>query len=161
MRRDLFRVGLALLLFVSAGLFITGSVVERGHKEAAVKIAETGSETSGEDSGASTHSEAAKSSERLFGLDLERPGLVATASVVTLGLAVLVLAWRDKRVLWLIVLFAIAFAILDVREAFHQNAEGRTSLIVLASALATIHVISAILAGTRARRVPTGSVVGA
>jgi hypothetical protein len=156
MKRDPFRVGLALLLLVSAGLFITGSIMERGLREAVPKSTETGGETSGE---GSAHTEAVKASERLFGLDLERPGIVAAASVVTLALAGLGLAWRDRRALLLIALFAIAFAVLDVREAIHQSSESRTSLLVLASVLATIHVITAILAGAGARRAPRGSVV--
>lgn len=159
MKRDPFRVGLALLLVASAGLFITGSIMEHGHKETVTNSTETGRETSGEGSGASTPIEATKSSERLFGLDLERPGIVAAASVVTIGLAGLVLAWRDKRALWFIALFAIAFAVLDVREAIHQSNESRTSLLALASVLATIHLLTAILAGIGTRRVPRDSLV--
>jgi len=151
MRRDSMRVALALLLVVSAGLFITGSILEQGHKEK-TKSTENGSETGAEDSAGSTHPETAKGSERLFGLDLERPGIVAAASVVTVALAGLVLGWRDRRALWLVGLFAIAFAVLDIREAFHQSSESRASLVVLASILAAIHLTAAILAGAAARR---------
>jgi len=54
----------------------------------------------------------------------------------------------------LILLFAVPFAVLDVREAVHQSNEHRTSLLAIASILIAIHVITALLAGARARGNP-------
>ncbi|MCA1831838.1 MAG: hypothetical protein ABR548_08085 [Actinomycetota bacterium] len=157
MTRDPIRVALALLLFVSAALFVAGSIVEHGHTTTNEKNTEKTGETGTEATESTPHVETGKGSERIFGLDLERPGIVAIATVLTLALAATALLWRDRKALMLILLFAIAFAVLDVREAVHQNSEGRTSVLAIASVLAAIHVIAAGVSGAGAVRRSRGS----
>jgi hypothetical protein len=45
----------------------------------------------------------------------------------------------------------LVFALLDVREVFHQSDESRTGLAVLAAVIAALHASAAIVAGTMAR----------
>ena len=94
----------------------------------------------------------ASSSERVFGVDVEQPGIVTSGAVIMVALALLMLGWRRRRVLVAVAVFALAFAAFDVREALHQATEGRTSLIVIASVLASMHLTAALLAGLAGRK---------
>lgn len=96
--------------------------------------------------------EGAESSERVIGLDLERPGIAAATAAVTVPLAGVALWCPDVRAFWVIVAFGLLFAVLDVREALHQREWGRTSVMAMAIMLAVIHVAAAALAAIRARR---------
>jgi hypothetical protein len=146
MRLDRVRVVLALLLLASAALFVAGSIAERGHTEPRIEHKETGGEKGTEGREATQTATTAERSERLFGLDLERPGLVAAAAGVTVALAGAALGWRRRGVLWAILAFAVAFMVLDVREVVHQSSEGRTSIVVVAAILAGVHLAIAALA---------------
>jgi membrane protein DedA with SNARE-associated domain len=63
-------------------------------------------------------------------------------------------------VLWTIAFVALGWALLDVREVFHQAGESRTGIALLAAAVAVLHLATAAVAGrlaVRARRVDMGS----
>jgi O-antigen/teichoic acid export membrane protein len=87
----------------------------------------------------------------VFGVDLEQPRVVAAGAVAMVILAALALTWRRSLVMASIALFALVFAAFDVREALHQHAEGRPSLIVIATVLACMHMAVALLATISAR----------
>jgi len=94
----------------------------------------------------------APNSERIFGVDVEQPVIVAFGAFIMVALAALALAWRRSSVLVAVALFASAFAVFDIREAMHQASEGRTSLLIVASVLACMHATVALLAGVSRRR---------
>lgn len=227
MKRDPFRVVLAVLLFASAALFVAGSIAEH-HQSATVaqsrpkpsveatpsgegsqtetspsarprastSVSPAGESASKEGSSsheaaehavksstpmpskratvseptvtsttaegsasreAAEHAGSSPSSERIFGLDLERPGIVAIGAGMMLALGVIVLAWSRRWVLWGIGVFALAFTAFDIREAMHQNSEGRTSVLAIAAVLAAAHLAAALvalIASTRTRGKP-------
>lgn len=90
--------------------------------------------------------EAAEKGERLFGLNLETPALIATATGVTLLLALAALAWRNRGVLGAIVAFALGFATLDVHEVLVRSGTGSSAIVALAGTLVVVHVAAAALA---------------
>lgn len=96
--------------------------------------------------------EAAEKGRRLFGMNLESLPLVAGAALATLALAVSALAWRRQSPLWVIVAFALGFALLDVREILAQVSAGRDSLVGVAGVLVVLHLVAAGLAATIATR---------
>ena len=98
---------------------------------------------SGQPPEGSPQREAAEKGERVFGLNLETPALVATATGVTLLLALAALAWRNRGILWAIVAFALGFAILDVREVVVRSGTGSSSIVALAGTLVVVHVAAA------------------
>ena len=157
---------LALLLVVGATLFAVGVAVERGggdqhsespatattvHNEASEAGGQDGSEAGnestphieGSSSEASAHSE---SSEKILGINTESSGVVAVAVVLSIALAVLVIA-RPRRPLFLaVVAFAGAFAAFDAVEAVHQIDNSRTGVAAIAILLALAHAAAALLA---------------
>jgi hypothetical protein len=153
---------IAALLVVAAVLFVIGVAAEPNNDthshEPSGEVAPR-SETGG----AGEHSEAGESAEarasegtgnevaesneeRVLGLHLESPGLLALAVVLSAVLAGAVL-WRpDRRVLLAIALVAAGFVVLDIAEAAHQLNENRTGLAVLAATIAAMHTATAALA---------------
>ena len=128
---------IAALLVVATILFVVGVAAEPTtdtHTD----------EPSGE---AAEHVESAeKDEERVLGLDLESPGPVALAVVLSAVLAAAVL-WRpDRRVLLVVALGATAFAVLDIAEVAHQLADDRTGLALLAATIAAMHAAATALA---------------
>ncbi|MGH2758531.1 MAG: hypothetical protein ACRDKJ_03100, partial [Actinomycetota bacterium] len=103
--------------------------------EAGQASTEPPGEEAGHDKEGGTHDESEEASERLFGIDLESPGLIALAVLLSLALATVV--WfRPSAVLFLLVAaFTLGFAVLDGRELLHQLDEDRTSLAVMAVAI--------------------------
>jgi hypothetical protein len=85
---------------------------------------------------------------RPLGVDVEAWPFVALAAAASLALAVAAVA-RPRAVALLVVVAAamLAFAALDVREVVHQLDEDRTSLTVLAAAVAALHLGAAAVAG--------------
>jgi hypothetical protein len=172
------RLVLAALLIVSGATFAVGSSIERPHTHESVQPStETsptpseggGTEGSGEGAGASSgetappatesHAETV-GSETLFGINPESTGLVTVGVIVSLLLAAAVWYWGRRPVLLAAVVFGIAFAALDVREAVHQAHESRTGLLILAIALAVLHgaVVAVAASGLRGRRsAPVGA----
>lgn len=150
---------LALALLVSAGLFVVGVVVERsqhGSESHAATSRESGHGEEGEEGGEGHTGEPApepapesgESSERLLGIDPESTALVIVALLASVALAVAVLRTTSAAVLWVALVFGLAFAVLDVRELVHQADGSRTGLVLLAGAVAVLHLTVAALAAT-------------
>jgi hypothetical protein len=158
---------LAALLIASAGLFVIGISLEKSAKSD--EIASVGGEAS--ESGESGHSEAEEAEEghseegeeagaedshsddeeTVLGIDIEQPLFVAAGVIVSLVFAVLALRSDSRWMLVVIVLFALAFALLDTKELFHQLDEDKAGLAVLAGVIALLHLGVAALAGREAR----------
>jgi hypothetical protein len=118
-------------------------------------------EGNGAESAAAHESEGAHSETHAelkpLGIDIEAVPFVVLAALVSVGLAIA--AWLRPR--WLLLLLVIvatmlAFALLDVREVFHQSDENQTGLAVLAAVIAVLHLAAASVAGlmSRAARQP-------
>lgn len=119
--------------------------------EAAGEAAEAHAENeAGKQSEAREQQEAAEEGEKdeqvVLGLDPESPLLVGAAVVVSILLAGLTLARRDRRLLLTVAVFAGAFAVLDAAEMVHQLDEDNTGLAVLATVIAVLHAGAALLA---------------
>jgi uncharacterized membrane protein len=77
---------------------------------------------------------------RVLGIDLEAPAFVVLAVVISVALAAAVW-WRETvAVLALVLLFALAFAVLDMAEVIHQEESGRTSVMLVAAIVAVTHL---------------------
>ncbi|MHB8511079.1 MAG: hypothetical protein ACYDCC_02765 [Actinomycetota bacterium] len=92
------------------------------------------------------HAGPVRNSELVFGLDLEKQGIVATGAILLVAAGVIALALRRRWVVLLVGAFALGVMAFDIREAIHQNIEGRPSLIAIASVLAATHLAAALLA---------------
>lgn len=148
---------LVALLVASTALFAVGVIAERSDADTHVESAATTTEE-GEADGA--HAEAGESSasedERVLGVDLESTPLVVLAVLAGLGLAALA-ASRVGRLpgfLVAVVLIALTWAALDVREVFHQFDESRTGVAVVAITVALLHLAVAAVSGKLARQHP-------
>jgi hypothetical protein len=148
------------LVVAATAVFVVGTSIERheSKREAAPGReasghGEAGSSAGGESSaqhaaegtpGAhETHAEL-----NPLGIDIEAPGFVALAAVLSLGL-VAAGWWRLRWVALLLALAAmmLVFGALDVREVFHQHDEARAGLASLAGVVAALHFAAAALAG--------------
>jgi hypothetical protein len=136
---------------------VIGSAIEKS--QATEHHTETTGETSGEahsESGgeAPLHSggQASESGtqEKVLGINIESTPMIVLAVAVTLALAAAAWFSGASPVLWTIVAFGIAFAAFDFLEAVHQGNESRSGLVVLAVALAMIHVAIAFVSGSLA-----------
>jgi hypothetical protein len=150
--RRLHRV-IAILLVIAAGLFVVGVSAERDedthhdepgaeaveHNEASEMAEGAGAEGSDEGASAAAEAERNEGGERVLGVDLESPVLVAGAVVVSLLLAGFVWRRPDRRLLIAIAAFTAGFAVFDIAEFTHQLDEDRTGLAVLAAILALLH----------------------
>lgn len=165
--RPSLRAVLAALLVLSAALFAVGIVIERGatadtHGGLAASPSTEGSHSESGESGSSGESAGHPASSAIpeagsalgesgndanvMGLDLESPLFVGAAFLISLGLAFAVLRTRSPLVLWAVVAFAVAFGLLDLREASHQLDEGRPVIATVAIALLIIHPAIAVIA---------------
>ena len=141
------RALIVALIAVSTIGFVVGTTIERNTKEthaerSAAPRAEGGSEAGGgETRGEQTHGEF-----QPFGVNLESVPLIIAAALVSFGLAAAV--WTQSRsalALAVVAIVMLLFAVLDVREVFHQVDESRTGLAVLAGVVAALHVGAAVL----------------
>jgi hypothetical protein len=167
---------LVALLAVSTVLFAAGVSAERSDSdthaepEAAAHVDE-GSQESGGPEG--THEEAGESTasaseeqgsksesgeehaedERLLGVDLESTPLIVLAVLAGIGLAVLAASQigRLRGFLLGVTIIALAWAVLDIREVVHQIDESRTGIALVASAVAVLHLATALVSGRLAR----------
>jgi hypothetical protein len=169
------RVVVTVLLVVSAGLFAIGVAIERdsshgAHGETHAAVGRGGllvaaDEHTGESPAqreaerqhreapahakpageSAAHQASERRGERVFGIDIESTGLVIAAVAVSLSLAVAL--WLTGSVVVPLALagFALAAAIFDVREVFHQIDESRTNLTLIAAIVAALHL--ALVAG--------------
>ena len=133
------------------------SLLIASHGFAQAGGAGTSSEGSSSETAAQHHAEIHKEA-KLFGINPEVLGLVIAAVLASLALAAAVWLRGIPIVLLAIVAFGVVFAAFDVREVLHQVDEARASLILIASVLAALHALVAIVAGAellRGRRGPT------
>ena len=168
---------LVALLVASTALFAVGVIAERSstdtHTEpAAAHAAETGGE-SGEPAGAHAEGGASEATtsgetghvesatehderERLLGVDVESTPLVVLAVLAGLALAALAASRIGLRrgFLLTVVVIALAWAALDIREVVHQLDESRTGIAVVALAVAALHLAAAAISGRLATQPP-------
>jgi hypothetical protein len=160
---------LVALLVASTALFAVGVIAERSSKDthtepAAARAAETGGESESEGahgeggaseatpSGEAGHVESASGhgeGERLFGVDVESTPLVVLAVLAGLALAALAASQIGllRGFLFTVVVIAVAWAALDIREVVHQLDESRTGVAVVAMAVAALHLAVAAISG--------------
>jgi hypothetical protein len=165
------------LLIVAAGLFVVGVTSENdndahndepaadtaaadGHDEATESAEAIEAEAEERSTSEAEEDEADEVKERVLGIDVESPVLVATA-VISLPLAGLVWRGPDRRLLIIIAVFGASFAVLDAAEVAHQLDEDSTGLSLVAGAIAALHAAAAALAlhqaTTRVAREPVTS----
>jgi len=161
------RAWLAILLVASALLFFAGIYLERSTvaTEAPAAVVpssqpEASSAEGGGEAGEAGHSEAPLASAggaaetatehaaeaRPFGIDLESPLLVGGSIVISLVLAFAVLRTMSPLVPMAIIGFALLFTLFDVLEVSHQLGASRSGLAFIATVLAVLHVVTALLA---------------
>jgi hypothetical protein len=166
------RISAAMLLLASAIVFPIATSLERS-KEAnhiesataaetapAAAAADTGTEEPGAhaEEGAGAEAPAAHAGEtpaaataegvkkeKILGIDIESPALTAAGVALSVLLAAGLLLSTRAAVTLAVIAFGLAFAVLDLREAFHQVDESRTSLVVLAVLLTAMHLAVALL----------------
>jgi hypothetical protein len=151
---------LAALLILSGVLFGIATTIERGEKDE--HAASEGGESHEHAEGTSEEGEAhfeepsphdEESDESILGVDIESPLFVGLGVALTVVLAALVWLRPERGILWAVALFAVTFALLDLRELLHQVDEERTRLATLAGVIAAIHVSVAVLAVRSSSRV--------
>jgi hypothetical protein len=150
---------IAALLVVGAALFVVGAAIERGdHRDEPATAVRTSREQVGHDEaaeagGAASTAEKAEAGdeEKVLGLDVESPGLLAVGMVLSLALAAFV--WRrPRRSAFLVVaVFAAAFTVFDVAEVVHQLDRSKAELAVLAAIVVVVHVSASVFAGLTAK----------
>ena len=99
------------------------------------------------------HSES--SSETILGVNLESTALVIVAAALSLALAALTWRRNIRVLLFATIAFAGVFAAFDIAEVVHQVKESRAGLAMLATAIALLHVTTAVAAQQRAASAPT------
>jgi hypothetical protein len=85
--------------------------------------------------------------ETMFGIDPESTGAIAAAVIISLLLAAALWFWKTPAVLIVAVVFALLFAVLDLREVMHQLSEARGGLAAIAVVAAVLHIGVALIAG--------------
>jgi hypothetical protein len=158
------RVAALVLLAASTLLFASGVAAERASGPAPA-AASASTESPGHVEGSGTEgpvhqdSDAGAPAEHgVGGVDLE--GLPAvTAAVLASGAiaAALWFWWRRGIVIAVALLFAVAFAVLDVREVVHQAGAASPPLALLAAGVATLHAGTAIALILLVRSVSLGT----
>jgi len=155
------RLLLALMLAATAA-FVVGVAIEHNdeHHPVAVEAAEHADEHGEEatpEHEAAEHAEGSEAHEeseelRPFGIDIEATPFIVLAAAASVLLALA--AWLRPRAALLAVIAGVmlAFAVLDVREVFHQLDEDRDGLALLAALVATLHLASAAVAALLASR---------
>jgi len=136
---------LAVIVFATL-MFGIGSAVEKasaGTTSTVVHQETPGGETGGTEAPAAT----ANNQEAIFGINPESVPLIVIAVAGSIGVVVAVwFYWRRSAILWAAGAVMAAFAVLDVIEVAHQVAEAHTTLVVLASTVAVLHLAAAALA---------------
>jgi hypothetical protein len=159
---------LVALLAAATALFAVGTIAERGREGAEHAHAESGGgepgavgadeAVGGEAGEADSHEadrheadgdEADRGSERLLGVDVESPPLITLAIAIGIALTALAAtpAGHRRAMLLAVAAIAAAWAVLDLREVFHQAGEDG-ALALLAAAVAALHLAAT---GTAAR----------
>ena len=157
------RVLLVALLVLSTVGFVVGVSVEKSYGgeaqsgEGAESAAQHADEAAGGEEAhtgpgsGETHEEPGADA-KLLGVDLEATPFVALAAALALALAVAVWLRPSCGVLLAVVAVAmVVFAVVDVREVFHQLDEDKGGLAVLAALVAALHLAAAAVALTMGR----------
>jgi hypothetical protein len=142
----------AVLLIVTAGLFVVGVAIEKSDGHAETKSGSAGHDEGAEAGGepTTTHTEGGK--ETVIGVDIEAPVVVALA--VAVSLAVAAALWLTA-LMWIAIaagVVALGFAVFDVAEVLHQLDESRTGLAVLAAVVASGHAAATAISARVAAR---------
>ncbi len=154
------KVAVAGALLLAAALFAVGTALERSggdvHAQPAMEMPhEEGAEGHAEEGAGSEETDG--SDERVLGIDLESPPLVALGVAISALLAAAVILIRSVAALGIAVAFAVTFAVFDVAEVVHQLGENRGGLAALAALIAVLHAAAAgagLVVLGRARRAP-------
>ncbi|HET9010848.1 MAG TPA: hypothetical protein VFN38_03490 [Gemmatimonadaceae bacterium] len=149
------RTLLVVLIVAASALFVVAVSIERGnerahHAEAGEVAPESAEPASAEEE---AHTAGADRGEELrpLGIDVEAWPFVAAAALTSLALAIA--AWlrpRSDSLLIGVGLVMLGFAVLDIREVFHQADIHETGLAVLAAVIAALHLAAAAVAGRMA-----------
>jgi len=154
------RAIVAILLVLATVVFALGVAAEGSQGEAdehresvSESVAEhnEGAERDEELEATDELSDSHEDEETLLGVDIESPALIAAAVAASLALAAGALLIRSRKVLVVIVVFALLFVLLDIREVLHQADESNTGLIVAAAAAGLLHLGAAAAAAREVR----------
>jgi hypothetical protein len=154
----------AVLLVVTAGLFVVGVTEENGdqHTESSEATHTEGEAAHEGESGetAEQHADEAQSeasdfteNRKFLGLDPESPGLVAVGVALSAALAAGLWLTNKRRIAVAAAAFAALFATLDATGVSYQLDENRNSLAALAVAVG--HASATLAAGRAALRPDT------
>ena len=143
---------LAGLLSAATLLFAVGVTLERSTGEKPGTPAATVEASEGEhaeEEAEVTHTEG----ERLLGVDAESTPLVVLAVLAGLALSVAAASELRRRAWFLatVGIVALAWAVLDVRELFHQLDESNGGIAAVAAVVAVLHFAAAAVAGVSER----------
>jgi|ERR1700682_804988 len=140
----------AVLLVAAAALLVVGVLLERraepGNEHPTVATTEQQEGHHGE-STEGTHSDSAtpakrggEAVERVTGVNIESPWIVALGAIASIACAVAVWRRPTRPVIAIVVAFTAAAVVLDVLEVDYQVGNGRIGLAVLAGGIAAIRV---------------------
>jgi Flp pilus assembly protein TadB len=146
----------AVVLVAAAALLVAGILLER-HIESGAEhpvVAATGEQQQShhDESTEGTHAEpptapgnrGSETAERLTGINVESPWVVALAAGVSIALAVAVWLRPNRAVIGIVVAFTAAALVLDVLEINYQIGADRSGLAALASVIAALRVATII-----------------
>ena len=157
------RFSLAALLAVATLLFAIGVIAERAaadeHVEptASAEPGEAGHSAEGQGAHAAEEApstEGGAAGEKLAGVDLESTPLIVLAVLagLVLSAAAATELGRRRAFLLAVVVIALVWGVLDVRELVHQLDESRGGIAAIALAVAVLHLLAAAVAGRGASR---------
>jgi Flp pilus assembly protein TadB len=166
MRRRVAAV-VAVLLVAAAALLVVGILLER-HTESGehpVVATREQQETHHDESTEGVHTEPAtapgnrggEAAERLTGISVESPWVVALGAIASVALAVAVWLRPNRPVIAIVVVFTAAALVLDVLEVSHQLGADHIGLAALAGVIAALRVATIMGGGYlfRSRRAAT------
>jgi Flp pilus assembly protein TadB len=149
----------AVLLVAAAALLVVGILLER-HTESGAEhpvVAATGQpqESHHDESTQGAHAEpgtapgnrGGEAAERLTGISVESPWVVALGAIASVALAVAVWLRPNRPVIAIVVAFTAAALVLDVLEINHQIGADRIGLAALAGVIAALRVATIIGSG--------------
>jgi hypothetical protein len=159
----------AVLLVAAAALLVVGILLERRTESGAEHpvVATTGEqqESHHDESTEGAHSESGiapgnsdgEAAERLTGISVESPWVVALGAVVSIALAVAVWLRPNRPVIATVVAFTAAALVLDVLEISHQLGVDHIGLAALAGVIAALRVATIIASGYLYRSRPAAA----
>lgn len=146
----------AVLLVAAAALLVVGVLLER-HAESGAEhrvVAATGEqqESHHDESTEGAHAEpgtapgtrGVEAAERLTGISVESPAIVAVGVIASLALAVAVWLRPNRAVIAIVVAFTAAALVLDIIEINHQIGADRIGLAALAGVITALRVATII-----------------